>query len=187
MTARKGHAAGLRIHVVTADDWASHRDLRIHMLTESPDAFWGRVDDVRGLGEADWRAAVSGDILYLQARDASGAALGTLGVLPDGERDVHLIAMYVRPTARGGGVGDLLLDASAVLALEIGRPRQLLEVAADNTVAIRLYERHGFTVLARAAARPEGGEEPLTMVRELPEALSPQDDSPQDDKAPTSP
>lgn len=152
----------MRIHVVRERDWSSHRDLRLEMLTTSPDAFWLTVDDVAGHTPQQWRDAVNGEALFLQARDATGTAHGTVGVLPEGydatlpidEDTVNVVALYVRPGARAHGVADLLLDATAVLTRELGRSRQLLEVASSNTAAIRVYRRHGFTFTGATTAHP---------------------------------
>lgn len=164
MTPRPVWAEDLRIHLVGAQDWASHRDLRLEMLATAPEAFWGRLDEVRRLTPAQWQAAVTGPVRYLQARDTSGTAHGTLGLQPHAERDMHLVSMYVRPAARGAGVADFLLEASAILTREMGRDRQLLEVARGSTAAIRLYQRHGFTSQEPVDAADT---RPLTLVRRL--------------------
>lgn len=156
----------MRIHVVREHDWASHRDLRLEMLTTSPDAFWLTLDEVTGRTPQQWRDAVSGSALFLQARDATGTAHGTVGVLPEGydaslpidDDTVNVVALYVRPGARGHGLVDLLLDATAVLTRELGRSSQLLEVASSNTAAIRVYRRHGFTFTGATTPHPRRAE-----------------------------
>ncbi|GAA1142155.1 GNAT family N-acetyltransferase [Ornithinicoccus hortensis] len=153
---------GLHLHRVAAGDWASHRDLRLQMLREAPDAFWTTYEEVADRTEQDWRASVTGAACVLQARSADDTPLGTLGILPEGYADdvpfaqgsVNLIAMYVVPAARGSGVGDLLMAGARELTLELGRRRILLEVTSSNAAAIRLYERTGFRFTGATTPHP---------------------------------
>lgn len=70
-----------------------------------------------------------------------------------------LIAMYANDPAQGGfisnvsvlpghqgqGIASELLTRVLALAAELGLPRLRLEVHADNTAALALYHRHGFS------------------------------------------
>jgi ribosomal-protein-alanine N-acetyltransferase len=81
---------------------------------------------------------------YLVARDSTGAVAGYggLAVVPGEEAWVNNLA--VRRDAQRSGIGRALLTE---LLAEAGRrqvPRVLLEVAADNLPAQRLYAGHGF-------------------------------------------
>jgi ribosomal protein S18 acetylase RimI-like enzyme len=53
--------------------------------------------------------------------------------------------MFVRPQARGHGVGEALVDAVAVWARGKDAKSVHLWVTETNKPAIRLYERCGFT------------------------------------------
>lgn len=57
----------------------------------------------------------------------------------------ELLRVGVHPDARRQGVGRQLLDRFHAEARERGAVRSLLEVRADNTTAIRLYTRDGYT------------------------------------------
>lgn len=145
-------AGAVRLHRVGEQDWASHRDLRLDMLRADPDAFWARADQLAAWDEADWRRDAAGPRRHLQARCEDGAVLGGIAVLPEPYSPehtlpagaVHLVSLWVRPTARGLGVSTLLLRGAADLAVELGRPRLLLDVDERNLAARRLYERCGF-------------------------------------------
>ena len=67
-----------RLHRVTPDDWESHRDIRLAMLQDAPDAFWFTYADEAAFDEADWRERIEGAWL-VQARDADGV-LGSAGL-----------------------------------------------------------------------------------------------------------
>jgi ribosomal protein S18 acetylase RimI-like enzyme len=56
---------------------------------------------------------------------------------------VHNI--YVRPAARGNGIGGALLAAAETHLSEQGVDRVALEAMADNEAARRFYRRHGYT------------------------------------------
>ena len=78
--------------------------------------------------------------------------------LPDGEiepcgtmqgiRDRHGFGavqnLGIIPECRGMGLGEILLRRALVGFQQAGLTRVYLEVTADNTIAIRLYERLGF-------------------------------------------
>lgn len=160
-----GHG-GLHLHRVTARDWPSHRDLRLEMLRDAPDAFWTTYEEVADRAEQDWRASVTGAVRVLQVRSADDVPLGTLGILPEGYAEhvplaqgaVNLIAMYVVPAARGLGVGDLLMAGARDVTLSLGRHRILLDVASNNAAAIGLYERTGFRFTGATTPHPRRGD-----------------------------
>ena len=52
--------------------------------------------------------------------------------------------LVVSEAARGGGIGEALLDAAVEWLREQGMPRVVLGTAAQNERAQRLFERHGF-------------------------------------------
>ncbi len=79
--------------------------------------------------------------------------------------------LAVAPSARGKGVGTLLLEAAETRARAMGMPRMALSVISENEGAIRLYERMGYVrtqaiggTLVRMVARSA---EVWTMEKEL--------------------
>ena len=153
---------GLRIHRVGPEDWVSHRDLRLDMLTADPDAFWADLDEVRSRTAQQWREEIAGPRIHLQARSGPDV-LGGIALLPTGytpEHPIpadraHIVSLWVRPEARGHGVSRPLFAALARLALDLGRPDLRLDVDESNLAAQRLYERLGFE--ATGARDPRQG------------------------------
>ena len=98
---------------------------------------------------------------------------GVAGFRPlEGARARHkgvLWGMYVRPRARGAGMGRALLETVLVHAAE--RVEQvLLSVARSNRPARQLYERSGFVeygIEPRALRSGEAYEDEILMVRFL--------------------
>ncbi|MEU9827136.1 ribosomal protein S18-alanine N-acetyltransferase [Micromonospora chersina] len=115
---------------------------------------WWHIDEVLPL-EADlfgaerWSPAMFWNELanghhYLVATDDDGTVLGYAGlmVVPPDEAWVQNVA--VRRDAQRRGIGRLLLEALLAEAARRGVRSTLLEVAADNGPAQRLYAMYGF-------------------------------------------
>jgi ribosomal protein S18 acetylase RimI-like enzyme len=78
-------------------------------------------------------------------------------------------AVYVRPQYRGRGVGDALMKAALEEAAKHVE-HVTLTVTESNAVAIRLYERNGFTIVGRmpASIRVDGTDhDELVMHRRV--------------------
>lgn len=79
------------------------------------------------------------------------------GYLPEGEQDAaELVSMWVSPAARGRRIAEQLVDAVVGWARELGLAEVVLEVAASNDTAGRVYERCGFTPYAGVPHTPGG-------------------------------
>ncbi|MDN5790196.1 MAG: GNAT family N-acetyltransferase [Micrococcales bacterium] len=152
-TSESGHSGirsvslpGFHLHEIHPGDWASHRDIRLEMLRDAPDAFWYTYADEAAFEEADWRSRIEGAWL-VQAHDRTGV-IGSAGLgshwEPERAHTATLFAMYVAPRARGAGVGKALVRAVLDEARRRGKDRVVLEVADVNTAAMGLYERSGF-------------------------------------------
>ncbi|MVV48664.1 GNAT family N-acetyltransferase [Pseudomonas sp. PB120] len=86
-------------------------------------------------------------IFYVQ--DATGEALGFVQLYPtfssiDAHRTWLLSDLFTAPSARGQGVGTLLMNAARDFALSTGAKGMVLETATDNFGAQRLYESLGY-------------------------------------------
>ncbi|MFI4999988.1 MAG: GNAT family N-acetyltransferase [Reyranellales bacterium] len=75
----------------------------------------------------------------LVASDASGRAIGTVSVAPDGE-EAELALMFVDPSAMGVGMGRALFEEAVRLARRLGARR--MTILADPNAAA-FYERMG--------------------------------------------
>ena len=82
--------------------------------------------------------------VFLVARDDDGAALGCGGLRVLDDTTVEIKRMYVRPAARGRGLGGELLRALEAEATRLGADRVLLETGRRQPEAIALYERAGY-------------------------------------------
>jgi GNAT superfamily N-acetyltransferase len=124
----------------SADDLRLARELCDEFNAEVPDKPW-RVDDgSETLDDAD---------LVLLADDV-GVAVAT----SQGPRMWFLDIIYVRPPARGNGIGVSLIREIARHAQEAGAETVELEVLETNAAARRLYDRLGFHTVERSLAAP---------------------------------
>lgn len=157
------------LHRVRPDEWEQHRALRLEMLLDAPDAFWTSHDDAAALDEAAWRDRI-GATYHVQAH-LDGQPVGSVGMWdgpePDGVES-HLIAMYVAPRARGQRVGERLVQAVLDEARRRGLQRVVLRVTSNNSAAMSLYERMGFSHTGNRTQHPRRADlEELEMVADL--------------------
>lgn len=123
---------------------------------------WPRQDIEAYLGDADTPTLVACDA---KRRVAGFAMLRLLG------DDAELMTIAVDPKFRNKGVGAALMHACFEDLRMTPSRRMILEVAADNPSAIRLYEKLGFVKLSERQgyyARPDGRPATaLVMARDL--------------------
>lgn len=104
---------------------------------------------------------------YLVALDDTGSVLGYAGLAgaPPGEAWVNNLA--VRQDAQRHGIGRRLLEALLAEAARQGARRVMLEVAADNEAAQKLYAAYGFeAVSVRRGYYQPSNRDALVMIRE---------------------
>ena len=87
----------------------------------------------------------SRSIYYVAELD--GTVVGGGGIYPsDGldEDTCELVKMYLRPKARGIGLGRLLIDKCIAFAVEAGYKQIYLETMPELKQALKTYEKFGF-------------------------------------------
>jgi ribosomal protein S18 acetylase RimI-like enzyme len=135
----------MRIRVLTPDDWPIWRDLRLAALAEAPDAFGSTLADWQDAPAGKWRERLSLPGSHNLAVIVDDRPAGMASGVPSDEDGVaDVISMWVGPTARGRGAGDLLLTTIAAWARANGARELRLMVRCDNAKAIELYRRNGF-------------------------------------------
>ena len=162
------------VREVTADDWELMRDVRLAALSEAPYAFGSTYAREAAFTEENWRGRIGGRSVtffaFAEPDDAApaGAVLADTGLADTGPADTgpaglagvyvkdgaaDLVSMWVRPSARGLGAGQALVEAAASWAKARGFGSLSLWVTESNAPARRLYERCGFS--------PTGERQPL--------------------------
>ena len=144
------------VRETTTADWRAWRDIRLQALRDAPDAFGSTFAEQRKLGEAHWRQRAAGGGLFLAWVPEVSAAepAGMAGGYQEVPGTVELISMFVRPQARGRGVGEALIDAVIGWAREQDATCVHLWVTETNKPARLLYERRGFSLTAERQPLP---------------------------------
>lgn len=155
---------GLRIHRLTANEWALWRQVRLRALAESPEAFGSKLADWQGAGDTEERWRERFDHVEFNAVALHQAQpVGAVGGMRHDDGRLELVSMWVAPECRGEGIGTVLIDAVLDWATQSSATDLLLAVRRGNLPAIALYERTGFVV---SGPNPHDAAEDL-MVRTL--------------------
>ncbi|MBN2243070.1 MAG: GNAT family N-acetyltransferase [Acidobacteria bacterium] len=125
----------------------------VQRILAGPKAVWGTLQ-LPFPSVEQWRkrlAEPAESLFSLSACVENDEVVGQLGLqtFPDRPRRRHAgqIGMAVRDDWQGKGVGAALMKAAIDLADNwLNLTRLELEVFADNTSAVRLYEKCGFTI-----------------------------------------
>lgn len=155
------------IKSLSSDEWLKLRDIRLTALGESPDSFLSTLAREKSFTEEKWRAEFirgSWNVGY-----ADGRPVSLVGITrePDTPMDqCYLEYVWVAPTLRHQGVAFAMLNEVLAQLRESGVRTVFLWVLDGNDVAMRLYERVGFTRNNHRqplAARPGRSEERLWL------------------------
>lgn len=162
----------MTIRRLEPSDWARFREIRLDMLRAAPRAF--------GSTQAEWAAKPEREIRDWLTKVQTLAVfdgpriLGTAGFhRRPGSRNTHrgeVVAVYLRPEARGQGHAARLFAAMAEAAQAEGLLQLELEVADWNTAAIASYVRAGFKQVGKMPRAMQDGArftDTLVMVLSL--------------------
>ena len=139
-------------------DWQPLRDIRLAALQGAPDAFASTYAQEAGFAEADWRDRISRGGTFLayvpeiSASEPAGLAGGYLSQQQPGT--VALVAMFVRPQARGHGAGEALIAAVTAWGSARHATTMHLWVTETNSPARLLYDRCGFSLTGERQPLP---------------------------------
>jgi ribosomal protein S18 acetylase RimI-like enzyme len=147
---RRGGAAGAAL-IADADDVELVRAL----FREYADSLGV---DLSFQGFEDELAALPGGYdAVLVARTAGGAAAGCVGVRPLEPGVCEMKRLYVRPSARGTGLGRALAEAAIARARGLGYERMRLDTLPSMGAAQELYRTLGFVEIAPYRHNPIAG------------------------------
>lgn len=128
------------------DDWQAMREIRLEGLRDAPDAFGSTYARDAAFEPAEWHRRATRDGSFFAFIPELAEPAGLAGGYEEEPGVVELISMFVRPRARGRGVGEALVDTVVAWAKDRGAILVHLWVTESNKPALRLYERCGFTV-----------------------------------------
>lgn len=136
----------MTLQVQRAD--ASHLD-QVASLFDAYRVFYGQPSNLQQSRDFIAERIAQDESAIFLAMDASGDALGFVQLYPtfssiDAHRTWLLNDLFTIPSARGRGVGRLLMNTARAFALSTGAKGLVLETATDNHGAQRLYESLGY-------------------------------------------
>src|ERR1700755_2085013 len=130
----------VRVRATTATDWQALREIRLQALLDAPDAFASTHAGEAAFGQDEWRRRAGRDRAVTAVPPARRPARLGGGYLAAPEV-VELVSMFVRPQARGRGVGEAVIDAVAGWARQQGASTVHLWVTETKSPARLLAER----------------------------------------------
>jgi ribosomal protein S18 acetylase RimI-like enzyme len=160
-------------------DLEAYRALRLDALRADPLAFGSTLERERAYPEERWkewtRRGAAGERDATFVAEASDGRLLGMAVLAHVEGAFHVFGMWVRPDARGRGLGGRLLDASlGWLEARFPEAPVLLSVNPEQGAAVALYRSRGFEFTGRE--EPLGHHAPA-VTREMRRAATRRSDS----------
>lgn len=150
--------APMEVRVLGTGEWATWREIRLRALQDSPKAFGSTYAREQGFADRVWRDRLADPGSVCVLVDADGSPFGMGGGFIDLPGLLHVVAMWVDPSARRRGVGHLVLDALAGWAGERGLQLHL-DVYSGNPGARSCYERYGFVATGETRPVKEGSTE----------------------------
>lgn len=133
----------MSLRIITADDWAALKEVRLRALRDAPDAFGVTLAEAEANTEEAWRNRAAGPgPIVLAFRDGRPVAMGGL-YAPEVPSEAFVWGMWVAPECRGQGLARLILGELLDWADRHGRA-VALHVTEGNDAARRLYEQHSF-------------------------------------------
>ena len=138
----------IKVELLTADQWARARELRLDSLRDSAHAFGGNLETESVENEAQWRAKFE-NLNYLVASvDGVDSAIMTVENLKgDFAATAWVGGCWSSPDYRGVGLLKAMMKFVDEHAKEKGWQRQGLGVWEDNYPAIAAYEKLGFVAM----------------------------------------
>jgi len=138
----------IKVELLTAEQWARARELRLASLRDSAHAFGGNLETESAHSESQWRAKFE-TLNYLVASvDGVDSAIMTVENLKgDFGATAWVGGCWSSPQYRGVGLLKAMMKFVDEHAQEKGWQRQGLGVWEDNFSAIAAYEKLDFVVM----------------------------------------
>jgi len=138
----------IKVELLTADQWARARELRLASLRDSAHAFGGNLETESAQSESEWRAKFENLGYLIASIDGVDSAIMTLeNLVGDFGATVWVGGCWSAPVHRGVGLLKAMMKYVDEHAQEKGWQRQGLGVWEDNYSAITAYEKLGFVAM----------------------------------------
>jgi len=140
-----GSPTSFRVEVLTENEWARLRDIRLSALRDYPSAFLASHEREAAYGEQQWAEEIlRGEWNIMLAGDKEVGLLGVTREKAMPSQECYLEYLWVAPGFRGGGVGSMLLRTVLQRLRHSGVHTVWLYILHGNHGAMRFYQRFGF-------------------------------------------
>ena len=138
----------IQVELLTAEQWARAKELRLASLRDSAHAFGGNLETESALSESEWRANFEKLNYIVASVDGIDSAIMTVENLKgDFGATAWVGGCWSSPEHRGVGLLRAMMKFVDEHAQEKGWQRQGLGVWEDNYPAIAAYEKLGFVAM----------------------------------------
>ena len=144
------------VRAATMEEWHVLRDIRLDALRDAPDAFLSTYAEQAASAEADWRRRISrGCTFFAYIPEVNGTEpVGLVGGFLGKSGTAELVSLWVRPQARGLGVGEALIAAVIKWASTRNASSVHLWLMETNEHARVVYLRCGFSATGERQPLP---------------------------------
>ncbi len=143
-----------RLRRLTESDWRVFAELRLQALSDTLGSHDAQHRQESSFTAAQWRRRLRVHGQFAAFVDER--PVGLIGAQREHVDSVYLYSLWLRPDARGHGLGRVLLSAAVDWARAEGARTVTLRVQAGNAAAQRMYEGLGFRVVAGENSDPTG-------------------------------
>ena len=138
----------IKVELLTAEQWARARELRLSSLRDSAHAFGGNLETESAHSESEWRAKFETLNYLVASLDGVDSAIMTVENLKgDFGATAWVGGCWSSPQYRGVGLLKAMMKFVDEHAQEKGWQRQGLGVWEDNFSAIAAYEKLDFVAM----------------------------------------
>lgn len=138
------------IRRIFPDEFEIFRRIRLEALRSEPASFASRFEDWVALSHEEWRQRLHDPVFVVFNADEPVGIMGLVRQRP--AKMAHratLVMVYVRASFRGTDLAVSLLDVVIDFAKGEGICQLELAVSAENSAALRFYNRYGFIEVGR--------------------------------------
>jgi len=138
----------IKVELLTAEQWARARELRLASLRDSAHAFGGNLETESAQSESEWRTKFETLNFLVASVDGIDSAIMTVENLKgDFGATAWVGSCWSSPQYRGVGLLKAIMKFVDEHAQVKGWQRQGLGVWEDNLPAIAAYEKLGFVAM----------------------------------------
>jgi RimJ/RimL family protein N-acetyltransferase len=145
--------SGARVARLAESDWRLFAVVRLRALTEALGADDPQYRQESEFTVAQWRRRLREHAQFAALID--DRPVGLIGAQQQSADSVYLYSLWLDPVARGHGLARELVSTAVDWARDRRAHTVTLRVAADNAVALAVYQSVGFAITAEKAT-PRG-------------------------------